>query len=184
MYFFEEEDDEPETVDKRLFDIKSCLSTTINLSLLDLTAFPDVVFDYPQVTILRIGTIAPATIGRLPERIHELTNLEELNLMGQQLTELPESLCDLPKLKRLYLSRNQLTKLPKNLSRLRSLVCLDVRNNPIQAWPDGFWEMPFIGKYQNDLKKADERETELLLQRDYNAARELRQEALRWGLHW
>ncbi len=225
-YFSDDEDDQPESIEDRLWHIKSCLSTTIDLSLLDLTTFPDEVFDYPQVTVLRIGTVPSLpndlvqrmtdnllkqsatdensadavrdltdqlaviqdmaefkTIGRLPDRISELTNLVELDLQGQQLTELPESLCYLPNLKRLYLPDNQLTTLPAHFSRLRSLVCLEVRDNPIQRWPAGFWQMPFIEKYRNRLLEADAREYELYMQKDYKAAYEVRKEALRWGLH-
>lgn len=197
-YFSDDEDDQPESIDDRLWHIRSALSTTINLSLLDLTAFPDEVFDYPEVTVLLMGTVPqipkdlvqrmtdnllkqsatdenPAdaireltdqlaviqdmaeskTIGRLPDRIVELTNLVELDLTGQQLTELPESLCYLPNLKRLYLSGNQLATLPAHFSRLRSLVCLAVRDNPIQHWPEGFWQMSFINKYKDRLAAAD-----------------------------
>ncbi len=73
------------------------------------------------------------TIDHLPDRIGELTNLVELDLRGQQLTELPESLCYLPNLKRLYLPDNQLATLPARFSRLQQLVCLEVRNNPSNA---------------------------------------------------
>ncbi len=220
-YFSDDEDDQPESLDDRLWHIRSALSTTIDLSLLDLKAFPDEVFDYPQVTVLRIGSLVPPakiadqvyrrflaqnypnypireqadgsvlmqdtpgyiTIDRLPDRIGELTNLVELDLRGQQLTQLPESLCSLPNLKRLYLSDNQLTTLPVRFSRLRSLVCLEVRDNPIQHWPDGFWQMPFIEKYKAWLQEADAREYALQMQKDYKAAYAIRQEALRWGLH-
>ena len=220
-YFSDDEDDQPESIDDRLWHIKSALSTTIDLSLLDLTTFPDEVFDYPQVTVLRLGSLVPPgkladqvyrkflaenypnqpireqadgsvlmqdtpgcqIIDRLPDRIGELTNLVELHLWGQQLTELPESLCYLPNLKRLYLPDNQLTTLPARFSRLQKLVCLEVRNNPIQRWPDGFWEMPFIDKYKARLLEADAREYALQMQKDYKAAYAVRQEALRWGLH-
>lgn len=220
-YFSDDEDDQPEGIDERLWRIRSALSTTIDLSLLDLTTFPDEVFDYPQVTVLRINSLVPPgklvdqiyrkflaenypnqpireqadgsilmrdtpgyqTIDRLPDRIGDLTNLVELDLRGQQLTELPESLCYLPNLKRLYLPDNQLTTLPAKFSQLKQLVCLEVRDNPIQRWPVGFWAMPFIGKYKSRLLEADAREYELQMKKDYKAAYEVRREALRWGLH-
>ncbi|ADB40518.1 leucine-rich repeat domain-containing protein [Spirosoma linguale] len=225
MYFFQDDyESQPETVEERLFHIRSCLSTKINLNRLSLDGFPEEVFNYPQVTHLYIGNLAPLsqesgnfliniirkraretndsvayleeiaeirrcmtpakTIGHLPDRISELTNLEELYLVGQQLTELPESLCELPNLKRLYVHNNKLTTLPAKFNQLKSLVCLNVRDNPIKTWPDGFWEMPFINQYQRDLEIADQRETELLLEKNYKAARTLRSEAIRWGLHW
>ncbi|GAA4453011.1 hypothetical protein GCM10023189_17360 [Nibrella saemangeumensis] len=193
-YFYDDEEDQDETLDDRLWHIRSGLSTTINLSLLDLTKFPEEVFDYPQVTVLRFFSLGPPatalqnamyrkTISLLPDRISELTNLVELDLTGQQLTELPDSLCNLPRLERLYLRRNQLRALPRRFSRLTSLVCLDVRDNPIRQWPDGFWDMPFINTYKERLIAADSVEYKLLMQKDYETARELRREARRWGLH-
>ncbi|GAA4406594.1 hypothetical protein GCM10023187_26210 [Nibrella viscosa] len=43
--------------------------------------------------------------------------------------------------------------------------------------------MPFINAYKDRLAAADSVEYDLLMQKDYETARELRREARRWGLH-
>jgi len=74
-------------------------------------------------------------IDELPNSICELTNLRELNIQGNELTELPENIGRLQKLKFVNLSRNNLEILPKSFENLTNLIRLDVSYNRLSVLP-------------------------------------------------
>ena len=75
-------------------------------------------------------------LTELPKSLGQLTQLQKLNLSGNQLTVLPESLDQLMQLQSLDLSNNQLTALPESLGHLMQLQSLDLPNNQLTALPE------------------------------------------------
>lgn len=75
-------------------------------------------------------------LGALPESVGQLTQLQELDLSNNLLTELPESLRQLKQLQSLKLSRNQLTTLPDWLGQLTLLQSLKLNENQLTALPE------------------------------------------------
>lgn len=71
----------------------------------------------------------------LPESLGQLSNLQHVDVTGNQLTALPASLGSLIQLRKLYLDENQLTSLPESLGNLISLTHLDLRNNRLTSFP-------------------------------------------------
>lgn len=74
-------------------------------------------------------------IGKLPNSICLLKNLESLNLSGNILYELPDSIGDLTKLRVLDISNNKLVNLPCTLCNLKNLECLNVNSNELINLP-------------------------------------------------
>ena len=73
-------------------------------------------------------------LTKLPESIGNLTQLNELDLSGQKLTELPESIGNLTRLNSLNLDGNQLTDLPISIGNLSNLRHLSIGNNPLNPY--------------------------------------------------
>ncbi|HYO49449.1 MAG TPA: COR domain-containing protein, partial [Chloroflexia bacterium] len=69
-------------------------------------------------------------LTQLPPEIGRLTNLQTLNLEGNQLTQLPPEIGRLTNLQTLNLKGNQLTQLPPEIGRLTNLQDLDLNENP------------------------------------------------------
>ncbi|MGB8169836.1 MAG: COR domain-containing protein [Chthoniobacteraceae bacterium] len=74
-------------------------------------------------------------LTELPESLGRLTQLQTLDLSGNQLTALPEWLGQLTQLQTLDLSRNQLTALPESLCQLTQLESLDIVGNKLVHLP-------------------------------------------------
>ncbi|KAL6073932.1 hypothetical protein QOT17_004626 [Balamuthia mandrillaris] len=81
----------------------------------------------------------------IPTSLPLYSNLQELNLSGNRLTQL--SLLDkLPKLKALSLNGNQLTRLPATIAQCSDLEKLELRNNQLQQLP---LEIGFLTKLED-----------------------------------
>jgi len=72
-----------------------------------------------------------ASTNGIPADLALMTNLEQLSLATNELTELPDTLSTLGKLVALNLNGNHFTRLPKVLGKLPMLSILDLRNNRI-----------------------------------------------------
>jgi len=75
-------------------------------------------------------------LSTLPDSLRQLSQLQELNLDGNQLTALPDWLGQLIQLQRLNLGFNQLTMLPDSLGQLTQLQWLDLSSNQLTTLPD------------------------------------------------
>ena len=86
----------------------------------------------PQRVVALVVTYTALT-GTIPSELGSLTNLEFLDLSGNQLTgEIPVELADLAILRSLELGSNQLTgKIPVELSNLTNLTWLDLSWNDL-----------------------------------------------------
>jgi hypothetical protein len=75
-------------------------------------------------------------LTELPDSLGQLTELQMLDLGGNQLTELPENMAQLTKLTRLYVSRNLLAAMPEWLVQLKQLQSLGFSGNHLIALPE------------------------------------------------
>jgi internalin A len=75
-------------------------------------------------------------LAMLPETIGQLTRLQVLRAVRNQLTVLPEFLFQLKELQGLYVWRNLLTELPATIGELRQLERLDVSKNRLGSLPE------------------------------------------------
>ncbi len=96
------------------------------------------------------GAQDSSRLTEVPEHLGQLTELQSLNLSGNQLTTLPESLGQLTELRWLYLYRNQLTALPESLGQLTQLRFLYLAGNQLTALPQSLGLLPWL--YVLDLK--------------------------------
>ena len=67
----------------------------------------------------------------MPEAIAQLSNLTELYLYSNQITEIPEAIAQLSNLTTLDLENNKINEIPIALTQLSQLTKLDLRNNPL-----------------------------------------------------
>ena len=74
-------------------------------------------------------------LTELPEAIQFLTNLETLDVSQNCLVGLPPTIGKLVRLKRIILTQNQLTNLPSSLGNLLNLVSLLLSNNRLSELP-------------------------------------------------
>ncbi len=92
-----------------------------------------------QLTQLQSLDLSGNQLTTLPESLGQLTQLQSLDLSGNQLTTLPESLGRLAahtQLQTLHLSNNQLTTLPESLGQLTQLKMLNIQDNELKIMPE------------------------------------------------
>ncbi|MGB6301470.1 MAG: COR domain-containing protein, partial [Rivularia sp. (in: cyanobacteria)] len=65
-----------------------------------------------------------------------LTNLTQLDLSNNQISEIPEALAKLTNLTQLHLSYNKISEIPEALESLSKLKTLDLRGNPLPISPE------------------------------------------------
>lgn len=76
------------------------------------------------------------SLKEVPKYVFNQTNLEALNLSGNQLTgAIPAEIRQLSKLKVLNLSNNQMTGVPAEVGQLQNLEILDLSNNQLTGLP-------------------------------------------------
>ncbi|MEJ1464879.1 MAG: COR domain-containing protein [Candidatus Sedimenticola sp. (ex Thyasira tokunagai)] len=85
---------------------------------------------------MEVLEITARELGKLPEFLGQLKQLQTLHLTNNKITELPESLGQLKQLRRLILSNNELTNLPESLGQLEHLEILDIANNKLTELPE------------------------------------------------
>lgn len=74
-------------------------------------------------------------LTELPEAIQFLTNLETLDVSQNQLSKIPHAIGKLVKLKRIILTHNQLTNLPSSLGNVKDLMSLLLSKNKLTDLP-------------------------------------------------
>lgn len=74
-------------------------------------------------------------LTELPEAIQFLTNLETLDVSQNQLSKIPPAIGKLRKLRRIVLTQNQITSLPSSVGNLPSLTSLLLSSNRLTELP-------------------------------------------------
>ncbi|PXF43496.1 Plant intracellular Ras-group-related LRR protein 7 [Gracilariopsis chorda] len=131
----EEEQLVPHTVDWAIHNTKKL--GVLNLSKMDLTVIPDLVFDSMPGT-LRIINISFNRFESLDPRLCDYVLVQRLIANGNFLSSLPSVICRMTALKKLDLARNKLTSLPDAFGAMRFLEHVDLSHNLLNELPPSF----------------------------------------------
>jgi len=103
-----------------------------------------------RIVKLNLTNLSPgkAAITTLTAHIGGLSELTELILNDNDLTDLPIEITQCAKLTRIEIQNNALTSLPPGISRLANLQILDLRNNQFEELPVEVCRLPAIRKLQ------------------------------------
>ncbi|MBD1216233.1 MAG: leucine-rich repeat domain-containing protein [Aphanizomenon flos-aquae Clear-A1] len=82
-------------------------------------------------------------MSSLPPEIVQLTNLQSLNIAGNQISSLPPEIVQLTNLQFLNISDNQISSLPPEIGQITNLQFLNISDNQISSLP------PEIGQITN-----------------------------------
>ena len=88
-----------------------------------------------QLTNLQDLYILGNHINDIPKKIRRLVNLNELWLCDKQIKKIPKEVCQLVNLSILWLNNNQIKKIPKELCQLINLKTLCLSDNEIKKIP-------------------------------------------------
>jgi internalin A len=113
-------------------------STYLDLSSQGLTFIPQAI---RQLTNLNKLYLIDNNLVNLPKEIGELSSLDTLYIQGNKLKSLPTGICNLRSLKALNLSRNQLTELPPDIAKLTNLSTLYLYENHLESLPKEIGEL-------------------------------------------
>ena len=84
-----------------------------------------------------------------------MTNLTNLVIQRNELTELPETIGNLTNLITLDLSQNKLTKLPQSIGNLKNILDLRLNNNNLRSLPESFGNLENINLCQGTRINKD-----------------------------
>lgn len=88
----------------------------------------DIIWGNVRSLLLRANNL----VGDIPSNISYLTNIEEIHMEYNQITNIPDEIENLQStLLRLYINNNQLTKLPTTINKLKELRILDASYNQL-----------------------------------------------------
>ncbi|XP_078688980.1 uncharacterized protein LOC144920576 isoform X1 [Branchiostoma floridae x Branchiostoma belcheri] len=104
----------------------------IDLSCRGLTEIPPEIF---HITDLQVLNLFGNNIEHISGDIGQLLRLKKLDLGSNSLTSLPPQLCSLIELEELNLNDNHLTTLPDKFGRLRALQVLYLKDNALKDLP-------------------------------------------------
>ncbi|KAI8504411.1 hypothetical protein Bbelb_175290 [Branchiostoma belcheri] len=110
----------------------------IDLSCRGLTEIPPEVF---HITDLQVLNLFGNNIEHISGDIGQLLRLKKLDLGSNILTSLPPQLCSLSELDELNLNDNQLTTLPDKFGRLRALQVLYLKDNALKDLPHSIYDI-------------------------------------------
>ena len=131
--------------------------TELNLRNMRLIHLPDDIFD--GFTNLEELYLRYNQLTELPQSLGNLTNLRWLELYKNELTELPEWIGNLTNLEHLNLGDNQLTELPESIGNLTNLEGLDLGDNELKEFPEwigNLTNLVYLGFYINKLTELPE----------------------------
>ncbi|KAJ8945286.1 hypothetical protein NQ318_002743 [Aromia moschata] len=105
----------------------------LDLSNNGLTGIPNVFEFCPLTTFIAKNNLLKNCA--LPKSFTKCTNLRELNLSGNQLTQFPEQVLDFVNLRFLYLGGNGMEQISKNIWKLKNLQLLSLGGNELTEVP-------------------------------------------------
>ncbi|KAI0566211.1 Leucine-rich repeat containing protein [Gracilaria domingensis] len=130
-----EEELVPHTVNWAIHNTKKL--GVLNMSRMDLTSIPDVIFESMPGT-LRIINISFNRFEALDPRLCDYVLVQRLIANGNFLSSLPSAICRMTALKKLDLARNKLTSLPDAFAGMRYLEHVDLSDNLLNELPPSF----------------------------------------------
>jgi Leucine-rich repeat (LRR) protein len=80
-------------------------------------------------------------LTEIPPAVFTMTNLEYLNLAGNKITSVPADIGNLTHLKWLYLNQNPIASLPDSIGNLKNLQLLAAEQDDIASLPSGMTNM-------------------------------------------
>lgn len=101
-------------------------------------------FNFKQLSNLkklRILHLNQCNLGKIPNEITKLIQLEELELWGNSLTKIPISLFNLEFLTQLNLGYNHIESIPMEIKNMQNIQSLDISLNPIYELPSTIYEL-------------------------------------------
>lgn len=125
----------------------------LNMLNKDAGDFPDQIYSFHETygRPLKALRFVAHGLDRFPDKAGiQLTQLTQLTLASNRLTELPDSICQLAKLSALNLLRNRLEVLPERLGDLVNLRSLDIATNRLQTLPLTFGNLTRVEKINAD----------------------------------
>lgn len=96
--------------------------------------------ELPCLISLRIWR-SPKAIPYVMHNLTQYTQLNDLSLISNELSEIPNTISYLTNLERLDFSSNNVTTLPSNISQLSKLTTLNLSDNPIAILPESMTSM-------------------------------------------
>ena len=91
--------------------------------------------EYPLSTTKLYLVSLKYSLKYLPDSIGQLTNLNELEVIHNELIQLPDSIVQLTNLTVLNINSNQLTHLPDSIIQLTNLTVLNINSNQLTQLP-------------------------------------------------
>jgi internalin A len=95
-------------------------------------------------------------LTEIPDFLAQMTNLSRLYFWDNCLTIIPDSLAKLTNLTELYLNKNQLTELPDSLAQLTNLTTLDLSDNQLTELPDSLTQLTNLTELDLDGNQLTE----------------------------
>jgi internalin A len=116
------------------------LKSLIGLSLdhTYLSSFPT---ELLELTPLETLSVIDNDISSLPAEIRNLQNLKDLNLSGTPLAILPDEIGDLKRLESLWLANSALTSVPHSFRGLSKLKYLSLHSAKLNRWPEELFDL-------------------------------------------
>src|SRR6266849_5387097 len=103
---------------EQLLQDNGCLNQGVSIPLVLKDRNESKIGFYAENNTVIALSVRYCALTTLPNSLGQLTNLQQLDLTGNQITLLPTSLGNLIHLKKLYLDGNQITSLPEMLGNL------------------------------------------------------------------
>ena len=118
----------------------------VQLEDLELVQLPEELADIANITSANVSKNLLSSIRPL----HLLTNLTNLDLSENHLSDIDAELRYLTKLEVLNLARNRIVQLASSIRIMTDLVTLNLTGNPMHKLPDGLWSLTKLESLDTD----------------------------------